>query len=81
MVCQIYIGEANYTVELNFNDETVRNIDLGYFLKTCPHPQYNKYLKYSDFCKFKIDRGNIAWGKNRDLEFDLYPLYQGKNPR
>jgi len=85
MARQIYIEKANYiddyTVELNFNDGAVRNIDFGYFLKTRPHPQHNKYLKYSNFRKFKIDRGNIVWGKNRDLEFDLYPLYQGKSPR
>jgi len=85
MARQIYIEKANYindyTVQLNFNDGSIRNIDFGYFLKTRPHPQHNKYLKYSNFRKFRINSGNIVWGKNRDLEFDLYPLYQGKSPR
>jgi len=71
----------DYTVQLNFNDGTVRNIDFGYFLKTRPHPQHNKYLKYSNFRKFKIEHGNIVWGKNRDLEFDVWNLYKGKKPQ
>ena len=85
MARQIFIEKANYmndyTVQLNFNDGVIRIIDFGYFLKTRPHPQHSKYLKYSNFRKFRIYGGNIVWGKNRDLEFDLYPLYQGKNPR
>jgi hypothetical protein len=82
---QIYIEKANYiddyTVQLNFNDGVVRNIDFGYFLKTHPHPQHNKYLKYSNFRKFKVDSGNIVWGRNADLIFDTWDLYRGKNPR
>ncbi len=84
MARYIYIEKANYvddyTIQLYFNDGAIRNIDFGYFLKTHPHPQHNKYLKYSNFKKFKIVGGNIVWG-NSDLEFDLYPLYQGKNPK
>jgi len=85
MARQIYIEKANYiddyTVQLKFNDGVVSTIDFGHFLKTRPHPQRNKYLKYSNFRNFRLNNGNIVWGKNRDLEFDLYPLYQGKNPR
>ena len=85
MARQIYIEDANYiddyTVQLNFNDGAVRKIDFSRFLKTRPHPQHNKYLKYSNFRKFRIENGNIVWGKNRDLEFNLLPLHQGINPR
>jgi len=85
MARQIYIEKANYiddyTVQLNFNDGVVSIIDFGYFLKTRPHPQHNKYLKYRNFRNFRLNNGNIVWGKNSDLEFELYPLYQGKSPR
>jgi len=85
MARQIYIEKAkyidDYTVQLNFNDGAVSIIDFGHFLKTRPHPQHNKYLKYKNFRNFRLNNGNIVWGKNRDLEFELYPLYQGKSPR
>jgi hypothetical protein len=84
MTQTIAIEKANYiddyTVQLNFNDGTVRKIDFSRFLKTRPHPQHNKYLKYSNFRKFRIERGNIVWGK-KDLDFDLWDLYKGKSPK
>jgi hypothetical protein len=70
----------DYTVRLYFDDEVIRDIDFGHFLKTHPHPQHNKYLKYSNFKKFKIENGNIVWGKSWDLIFDLWDMYKGKNP-
>ena len=82
---RIFIEKANYvddlTVSLQFNDGTVRIIDFAPFLKTHPHPQHNKYIKYSNFKKFRIENGNIVWGKHSDLIFDEYQLYLGKNPR
>jgi hypothetical protein len=84
MARHIFIDKAkyidDYTIQLNFNDGVVRNINFGRFLKTRPHPQHNKYLKYSNFRKFKIENGNIVWGKN-DLDFDLWNLYKGKMPK
>ena len=34
----------------------------------------------NEWRKFKIERNNLVWGKNWDLEFDLWKLYQGKSP-
>ncbi|MDR0812088.1 MAG: DUF2442 domain-containing protein [Paludibacter sp.] len=73
-----YLGD--YNVELHFNDNAVRQIDFGRFLKTHPHPQHNKYLKYANFRKFRIDGGNIVWGRNWDLIFNLRNLYKGISP-
>jgi len=82
---RIYIEKAEYTgdlsVKLIFNDGIERIIDFAYFLKTRPHPQHNKYIKYNNFKKFRVENGNIVWGKNADLIFDDYKLYLGKNPR
>ena len=40
--------------------------------------QYNKYKKQENFKKFKIENGNIVWGKDWDLIFPVYDLYEGK---
>jgi len=73
-----YAGD--YKVNLVFNDNTIRQIDFGNFLQNHPHPQHNKYLKLSNFKKFKIDGGNIVWGKNWDLAFNPRKLYAGISP-
>jgi len=81
---RIFIEKANYvddlTINLQFNDGTVRDINFAPFLKTHPHPQHNKYIKYSNFKRFRIENGNIVWGKNWDLVFDMWNLYKGKHP-
>ena len=81
---RVFIEKADYvndlTVRLQFNDGVVRDIDFSRFLKTRPHPQRNKYIKYANFKKFRIANGNIVWGKHEDLVFDEYKLYKGINP-
>jgi len=71
----------NYKVELQFDDNVVRQIDFGDFLSTHSHPQYDKYKKLSNFKRFRIDRNNLVWGRYWDLDFDLWKLYQGINPK
>ncbi|MDR1747110.1 MAG: DUF2442 domain-containing protein [Tannerella sp.] len=71
----------DYTVELHFSDDTVRQIDFGRFLFNHPHPQHDKYRDLRNFRKFKIDHNNLVWGKNWDLEFDLSKLYKGISPK
>ena len=50
---------------------------LLFFIKKHPHPQYNSYLNEKKFKKFKIEFGNIVWGKNWDLIFPIDKLYAG----
>jgi len=70
----------DYKVNLMFDDNTVRQIDFGAFLQNHPHPQHNKYRKLSNFKKFKIDGGNIVWGKNWDLIFNPRKFHAGISP-
>lgn len=76
---QIQIVEAvcndDLTLDILFNDSTRQRIDIGEFIRKHPHPQYNKYLKITNFKKGRLSNGNIIWGN--DLEFHLEDLYQG----
>ena len=63
------------------NAQLTRKIDFGFFLYKHPHPQHDKYKELRNFKKFKIERNNLVWGKNWDLEFDLWNLYNGRSPK
>jgi hypothetical protein len=52
-------------------------VDVGAFLKRHPHPQYNGYLDDKKFKKFKLEMGNIVWGKNWKLIFPIEMLRNG----
>lgn len=69
---------APLSVELQFSDGTVKIVDIGSFIKAHPHPQYNSYLDEKKFKRFKIEMGNIVWGKNWDLVFPISALCNGK---
>lgn len=71
-----YIGD--YKIKLFFNDTTSKTVDFGIFFLKKNHPQFNKYKMISNFKKFRIDHGNIVWGKDWDLIFPIYDLYKGK---
>ena len=81
MAQQLFIETAEYisglSVELKFNDGTVKRVDFEVFFNKHPHPQYNKYLKPINFKKFYLDHGNIVWGKNWNLIFPVEQLYTG----
>jgi len=81
MARKIYVIQAtyitDYTVEIQFNDGTVRQVYFGEFLKKHPHPQYNKYQNTEKFKTFHLEQGNIVWGKNWDLIFPIEQLYAG----
>lgn len=68
---------APLSVEIEFSDGVQRTVDVGAFIRRHPHPQYNSYLEERKFRKFKIEQGNIVWGKNWDLIFPLDSLYRG----
>lgn len=67
-----------YKLEILFTDEKKKIVDFKQFFNTHGHPQYNKYKKPENFKKFKIENGNIIWGKDWDMIFPVYDLYQGK---
>lgn len=67
-----------HRLEVVFTDNRKQVIDFAGFLQTHSHPQFNKYRKEDNFKKFKIENGNIIWGKDWDMIFPVYDLYGGK---
>jgi len=82
MTLTVKVTDANYLSDykilVKFSDETERIVDFEDFLITNSHPQYDKYRQHSQFKKFKIERGNLVWGKDWDLIFPVEQLYSGK---
>ena len=78
----ISIIEAKYTaafkLEIVFNDNKKKVVDFSSFLQAHNHPQFNKYKKEENFKRFKIENGNVVWGKDWDMIFPVYDLYKGK---
>jgi hypothetical protein len=78
----ISVKEANYIeglkMEILFNDNKKTVIDFSAFFKTHSYSQYNKYKNPNNFKKFKIENGNIVLGKNLDMIFPVYNLYNQK---
>lgn len=70
-----YAGD--YKLEVIFDNNKKKIVDFGDFLKTHHHPQFNKYKNQVNFKKFKIENGNIVWGKDWDMIFPVYDLYTG----
>lgn len=68
---------GNLNLSIRFNDGTVKTVDIGQFIRNNPHPQHNRFLKPENFAKFKIEDGNVVWGKNWDLSFHVEDLYSG----
>ncbi|MDR0926427.1 MAG: DUF2442 domain-containing protein [Ignavibacteria bacterium] len=75
----IYVTNAEYidryNIKVSFNDGTSQVVDFGKFLLEYPHPQYNKYKDLERFKEFRIDSGELVWGKDWDLSFHTASLY------
>jgi hypothetical protein len=76
LVSAQYLG--GYRVQCTFGDGHVSVIDFEKALHKYAKGYYAKYLKPSNFRKFKIDSNNLVWGANWDLIFPLHELYIGK---
>lgn len=77
----IAVKEAKYAdefkLEILFTDNKKQLVDFGKFLRKHSHPQFNKYKKLQNFKQFKIENGNVVWGKDWDMIFPVYDLYKG----
>jgi len=69
--------KGDYLVEICFSNNEQRIVDFGPFLEKNPHPQYNAYKDKKLFQSFKIENGNLVWGKDWDLIFPVTDLYNG----
>ena len=67
-----------YRLQIFFKNGKMSTVDLRRFLEERPHPQYNKYRDIKLFKKFRIENGNVVWGKNWDLIFPVAQLYEGR---
>jgi len=67
-----------YKVEILFSDRTSRVVDFGQFILKNEHPTVDKYKDLKKFQSFKIESGNLVWGKNWDLIFPVSQLYKGR---
>ena len=63
----------DYKVELTFDDKKINIINFLPVIKS--NPVCKKYLDVTEFKKFKLDHGNIIWGKNWDMIFTIESLY------
>ena len=70
--------KGNFLLELIFNDNKKTVVDFNEFFKKHNHPQYNKYKKEDNFLKYKIENGNVVWGKDWDMIFPVWNLYNGR---
>ena len=68
----------SYKLKILFSNDRKKLVDFSTFLKTHSPPQYNKYKKENNFKKFKIENGNVVWGKDWDMIFPVDALYKGK---
>ncbi|WP_077921690.1 DUF2442 domain-containing protein [Spirosoma sp. 209] len=66
-----------HRLRLSFSDGTTQVVDFGPFLLNHPYPQHNKYRRLANFKRFRIERGNVVWGRDWDLIFPVSQLHQG----
>ncbi len=82
MISTIKVTDAEYVsdfkVQITFSDSTRQVINFQDFLDNNPHPQYDKYKNLKHFKNFRIERGNIVWGKDWDLIFPIEQLHSGE---
>ena len=63
---------------IGFSDGKEKVVDFGDFINTNNKEILERYKNPSNFKKFKIEEGNLVWGKNWDLIFPINQLYRGK---
>lgn len=66
-----------YKIKIEFNDHKSSIVDFAAFLNTHNHPQYNEYKNKKKFKQYRIENGNLVWGKDWDLIFPIWNLYNG----
>lgn len=68
---------SDYTLEVEFNDETSQLVNFEQFLKISSHPNTRHYLNKDVFEEFTVEGGRLYWGDN-DLEFDVEKLHRNE---
>lgn len=68
---------SGYKIRLTFNDEVVRVMDFGPFLKKAQNPMITKHLNIKQFKAFQIQDGDLMWG-DFEMIFPIMDLYRGE---
>lgn len=66
----------DYVMRVSFSDGQERAVDFKSFLTNSNHPEIRKYLKESNFKRYKIVGGNLNWD-DYSLIFPIEDLYNG----
>jgi Protein of unknown function (DUF2442) len=68
---------SGYKIRLAFNDETIRVMDFGPFLKKAQNPMTTKYCNLKRFKAFHIQDGDLMWG-DFEMIFPIADLHRGE---
>lgn len=67
-----------YELSVTFNTGETKIVDFSKFIAENKYSFLNKYKQPRNFKAFKIEYGNLVWGKNWDLIFPIMEIYKGK---
>ncbi len=67
-----------YRLSIVFNDGKESVVDFSEFITSSTKASLQKYKELDNFKGFKIEEGNVIWGKDWDLIFPVDELYNGK---
>jgi hypothetical protein len=68
----------DYTLLVTFSDGKKVEVDFAEFINDNKIAYLSKYKSLNNFMKFKVDGGNVVWGRNWDLIFPVDQLYSGR---
>jgi len=81
---EIYVNADKIEAELGkkrkfyFNSYRVRTDEEEFRSHILRSGLFKEYKKPENFKRFKIENGNVVWGKDWDMIFPVYDLYRGK---
>ena len=67
-----------FRLHIAFTNGKEKIVDFADFITGSKKISLAKYKRTVNFKKFKIEQGNIVWGKDWDLIFPVHELYRGK---
>jgi hypothetical protein len=70
--------DGDYALLILFSDGMQKRVDFSPFINSIEAPYLKKYKNTDKFKDFKIEEGNVVWGKDWDLIFPVKQLYSGK---
>lgn len=71
--------DDDYILLISFSNGVEKRVDFSLFMDSISEASYlKKYKNRNKFKDFKIEEGNVVWGKDWDLIFPVSHLYSGK---